>query len=151
MNGLILDKLTEQAGLEIDAVQFYEQMGLINKLPKIESIHPLYPQEEVSRLRFIKRAQKLGFSLNEIKELLLLKSESHGNKDAIKNKILNKIQEVENKMLDLYRIKGVLENLASTCDGHRPACGCQILEALDPNTQERLGWRHDQQLGHLRR
>ena len=66
MNGLTLDKLAEQAGLEIDAVKFYEQLGLIKAQLKTESNHQFYPQEEVSRLRFIIRAQKLGFSLHEI-------------------------------------------------------------------------------------
>ncbi len=144
MNGLTLDKLAEQAGLEIDAVQFYEQLGLIKAQLKTESNHQFYPQEAISRLRFINRAQKLGFSLHEIKELLFLKSESHATKEDIINKTLIRIQDVENKMLDLYRIKGALENLASTFDGHNPAGRCQILEALDPNTQERLGWRHNQ-------
>ena len=143
MNGLTLDKLAEQAGLEIDAVQFYAQLGLIKTPPKTVSSSQFYPQEEVSRLRFIKRAQKLGFSLNEIKELLLLKSESHTTNKDIKSKTRTKIKDVENKMLDLYRIKGALEHLASMCDGHGPACGCQIQEALDPDTQERLGWRHN--------
>ena len=144
MNGLTLDKLAEQAGLEINAVQFYERLGLIKAPLKTESNHQIYTQEEVSRLRFIKRAQKLGFSLEEIKELLLLRSESHANKKDIKARTLIKIKDVENKMLDLYRIKGALENLASTFDGHNPAGRNQILEALDPNTHERLGWRHDQ-------
>jgi MerR family copper efflux transcriptional regulator len=145
MNGLTLDKLAEQAGLEIDAVQFYEGLGLIKMLPESESIHHCYPQEEVSRLRFITRAQKLGFSLDEIKELLLLRTESHVTKKDIKIRTLIKIKDVENKLLDLLRIKGALEHLASTCEGHSSAYGCQILEALDPNTQERLGWRHGHQ------
>ena len=144
MNGLTLDKLAEQAGLEINAVQFYERLGLIKAPLKTESNHQFYPQEAISRLRFIIRAQKLGFSLHEIKELLFLKSESHVTKKDIINKTLIRIQDVENKMLDLYRIKGALENLASTFDGHNPAGRDQILEALDPNTHERLGWRHDQ-------
>ena len=144
MNGLTLDKLAEQAGLEIEAVQFYERLGLIKAQLKTEPNHQFYPQEEVLRLRFIIRAQKLGFSLHEIKELLFLKSESHTTKKDIINKTLTRIQDVENKMLDLYRIKGALENVASTFDGHIPSGGCHILEALNPNTQERLGWRHDQ-------
>ena len=143
MNGLTLDKLAEQAGLDIDVVQFYERSGLIKTPPKTVANHQFYPQEEVSRLRFITRAQKLGFSLNEIKELLFLKSKSHASKNGIKSKIFVKIQDVQNKMLDLYRIKGALEHLASGCDDVGTACGCQIIEALDPDTQERLGRRHD--------
>ena len=143
MNGLTIDKLAEQTGLEIDAVQFYERQGLIESQPGTDPNCRLYPQEDVSSLRFINRAKTLGFSLDEIKELLLLRPESHVTNKDIKNKTLIKIQEVENKMLDLYRIKGALEHLVSTYDGHSLASGCQILEALDPNTQERLGWRHN--------
>ena len=150
MNGLTLDKLADQAELEIDAVEFYERLGLINTLPESRSNHQIYPQEEVSRLRFITRAQKLGFSLKEIKELLLLMSESHNTPKDIKNITLIKIKDVENKMLDLYRIKGALEHVVSSNDGHIPACGCHILEALDPNTQERLCWRYEHQ-GNQRR
>ena len=143
MNGLTLDKLAEQAGLEIDAVQLYERLGFIKKPTKAESNQQFYMQEKVSRLRFVKRAQSLGFSLNEIKELLFLRNEPHATKKDIKSRTLIKIKSIENKMLDLFRIKGVLEHLASTCDGQGPVDECPILEALDPNTQERLGWRHD--------
>ena len=143
MNGLTLDKLAEQAGLEIDAVQFYERLGLINTLPESGSNHQFYPQEEVSRLRFIKRAQKLGFSLDEIKELLLLRSESNVNKKDIKIRTLIKIKDIENIMLDLHRIKGSLELLASTCDGHGSLDECPKPEALESNNQERLGYKHD--------
>jgi MerR family mercuric resistance operon transcriptional regulator len=87
-------------------------------------------------LRFIKRAQKLGFSLNEIKELLLLKPDSQVKNEDIKKRTRVKIQDVENKLFDLYRIKGALEHIASECDGNT-TCGCQIVEALDQNTQER--------------
>ena len=143
MNGLTIDKLAEQAGLKIDLVEFYERLGLINTLTESGLKLQFYSKEEVSRLRFITRAQKLGFSLNDIKELLLLKPESHLLPKDIKSRTNRKIQDIENKMLDLYRIKGALEYLASSCDDTGPACGCQIVEALDPNTQERLGSRHE--------
>ena len=83
--------------------------------------------------------------MNEIKELLQLKNESQTIPKHIKNRTLIKIKDVENKMLDLYRIKGALEHLAYSCEGRKAACGCQIMEALDPDTQERIGWRYDHQ------
>jgi len=143
MNGLTLNKLAEQAGLEIDAVQFYMQLGLIKTPPKAVSRHQFYSQEEVSRLRFIKRAQKLGFSLNDIKELLSLRDESHVGKQNIKHRTLIKITEVENKLFDLYRMKGALEQLVSTCDGYGPVSEYKIIEALDPDSQERRGLKYD--------
>ena len=143
MSGLTIDKLAEQAGLEIDAVQFYERQGLIEPQPRTDSNCRLYPQEEVSRLRFIKQTKALGFSLDEIKDLLFLKHDPHATKKDIKNRTLSKIEEIQNEILDLYRKKGALEHLASSCDGHGPVDECPILEALDSNNQESLGCKHD--------
>jgi DNA-binding transcriptional MerR regulator len=142
MDRLSLDKLAEQSDLDINAIRFYEQLGLLINSTEWDSLQKLYSQEEVSRLRFIKRAQKLGFSLNDIKELLHLKSDSQARKEDIKKRTRVKIRDVENKLFDLYRIKGALEHIASECDGNT-ACRCEIIEALDPNTEERLGWRQE--------
>lgn len=142
MKAITLARLAEQTNLDINAIRFYKQLGLLISSAESDSLQQFYSQEEVSRLRFIKRAQKLGFSLNDIKELLLLKSDSKTNKENIKKRTRVRIQDVENKLFDLYRIKGALEHIASECDGNT-ACRCEIIEALDPNTQERLGWRQE--------
>jgi DNA-binding transcriptional MerR regulator len=132
MDGLSLNKLAEQSDLDIKAIRFYEQLGLLIGTAESDSLQQLYPQENVTRLRFIKRAQKLGFSLNDIKELLLLKFDSQVQKEDIKRRTRVKIRDVENKLFDLHRIKGALEYIASECDGNTTS-GCQIVEALDSN------------------
>ena len=130
MNGLTIGKLAKKAGLGIDTVRFYERQGLVAPPPRTESNYRIYSQNEVARFRFIKRAKALGFTLNEIKELLTLQHDPHTTRADIKNRTLAKIEDINRKVHDLTRIKAALEHLASECDGHGPLEGCPILAAL---------------------
>jgi len=131
MNGLTIGKLAKQVGVGIETVRFYERQGLIEPPPRTDSNYRIYPEDEVARLKFIKRAKALGFTLNEIKELLFIRHDPHATKADIKNRTLAKIKDIEEKISDLTRIKTALEHLASSCDGHGPLEDCPILEALD--------------------
>ena len=131
MNGLTIGRLAKQVGIGIETVRFYERQGLIEPPPRTDSNYRVYPEEEVSRLRFIKKAKSLGFTLNEIKELLFLRHDPHATKADIKNRTLAKITDVKQKISDLTRIQKALEHLASSCDGHGPLEDCPILKALD--------------------
>jgi MerR family copper efflux transcriptional regulator len=130
MNGLTIGKLAREAGLGIETVRFYERQGLIEPPPRTASNYRIYPEDEVARLQFIKRAKALGFTLNEIKELLTLRQDPHTTRADIKARTLAKIEDVNRKILDLTRIKAALEHLASECDGRGPLEGCPILAAL---------------------
>jgi Cu(I)-responsive transcriptional regulator len=136
MNGLTIGKLAKQVGIGIETVRFYERQGLIDPPPRTDSNYRLYPEDEVARLKFIKRAKALGFTLNEIKELLFIRHDPNATKADIKNRTLAKIKGIENKISDLARIKTALEHLASSCDGHGPLDECPILEALDSDINE---------------
>lgn len=136
MNTLTIGKLAKQAGIGIETVRFYERQGLIQPPDRTDSNYRIYPADEVQRLRFIKRAKVLGFTLNEIKELLFIKHDPHATKADIKNRTLAKIEAVKQKIHDLTRIKEALEHLSSSCDGHGPLEECPILEALDSNGDE---------------
>ena len=131
MNGLTIGRLAKQVGIGIETVRFYERQGLIEPPPRTDSNYRVYPEEEVSRLRFIKKAKSLGFTLSEIKELLFLRHDPHATKADIKNRTLAKITDVKQKISDLTRIQKALEHLASSCDGHGPLEDCPILKALD--------------------
>src|SRR5210317_36738 len=128
MSGLTIGRLAKQVGLGIETVRFYERQGLIEPPPRTDSNYRIYPEEEVTRLRFIKKAKSLGFTLNEIKELLFIRHDPNATKADIKNRTLNKIEDVKQKISDLTRIKMSLEHLASSCDGHGPLEECPILE-----------------------
>ena len=136
MSGLTIGRLAKQVGLGIETVRFYERQGLIEPPPRTDSNYRIYPEEEVTRLRFIKKAKSLGFTLNEIKELLFIRHDPNATKGDIKNRTLNKIEDVKQKISDLTRIKMALEHLVSTCDGHGPLEECPILEALDSESEE---------------
>ncbi len=130
MKGLTIGKLARRAEIGIETVRFYERLGLIAEPPRTDSNYRLYPEQEVARLRFIKRAKGLGFTLNEIKELLSLSRDPHATRADMRQRTLAKIDDIHRKIHDLSRIKAALEHLADECDGRGPLEGCPILEAL---------------------
>jgi len=136
MNRLTIGKLAKMADIGIETVRFYERQGLIAPPPRSESNYRIYPAEEVARLRFIKRAKALGFTLNEIKELLALSYDPHATRADIKKRTLTKIEHVDRKIRDLTRIKEALVHLAAECDGQGALEGCPILAALTDNGKE---------------
>jgi len=136
MNGLTIGKLAKKAGIGIETVRFYERQGLVAPPPRTESNYRVYPKDEVARLRFIKRAKALGFTLNEIKALLALSHDPHATRADIKKRTLVKIEDVESKIRDLTRIKTALGHLAAECDGHGSLEGCPILAALNSEDDE---------------
>lgn len=131
MKGLTIGRLAKQAGFGIETVRFYERQGLIEPPPRTESNYRIYPQQDVARLRFIKRAKALGFSLNEIKELLSLRHDPTATKADIKRRTEAKVEDIRQKIGDLGRMLEALEHLAASCDGRGPLEECPILEALD--------------------
>ena len=136
MTRLTIGRLAKEAGLGIETVRFYERQGLIEPPPRTDSNYRIYPEEEITRLKFIKRAKNLGFTLNEIKELLALRHDPHATKADVKNRTRVKIEDVTKKIRDLTRIKEALEHLYNACDGHGPLDECPILEALDADGDE---------------
>jgi Hg(II)-responsive transcriptional regulator len=136
MNGLTIGRLAKQAGLGIETVRFYERQGLIEPPPRTDSNYRIYPEEEVGRLKFIKRAKDLGFTLKEIKELFELQNDPHATKADIKKRTIEKIEDIKKKVRDLSRIQEALEHLAGACDGHGPLSECPILDALTGDEHE---------------
>ena len=136
MNGLTRGRLAKQAGLGIETVRVYERQGLIEPPPRTDSNYRIYPEEEVNRLKFIKRAKDLGFTLKEIKELLFIQHDPHATKADIKKRTVEKIEDIKKKVQDLIRIQEALEHLAGSCDGHGPLSECPILEALAGDEHE---------------
>lgn len=130
MNGYTIAKLAKRVGIGIETIKIYERQGLIEEPLKTESGYRKYPGENVARLHFIRRGEELGFSLNEIKELIFLRQDSQATKADIKKRTLEKIEDVKRKRKELTRVLWVLEHLASTCDGDGPVSDCPILGAL---------------------
>jgi len=131
MNGLTIGKVAKSAGLGIETVRFYEREGLIKPLARTEANYRLYAEDGIVRLRFIKRAKALGFTLREIKELLFLRVDPDATKGDVKEQIEEKIDDIKQRIRDLKKIQKTLETLDSCCDGHGSADECPILAALE--------------------
>ena len=115
MEKLTIGKLAELSGVGVETVRFYQRKNLLRE-PKASGAFRTYSEEDAQRILFIKRAQDLGFTLSEIKELLELNTKPRITCGAVKEKTLVKVKEIENKIADLSRMKASLEKLACACD-----------------------------------
>ena len=129
MSALRTAQVAELAGVNIETLRFYERKGILSEPPRRASGYREYPPETVERVRFIKRAQELGFTLSEVQELLGLRE--RGAKSGRVRKIAaGKLEEIEQKIRDLGAMKKSLAALLSACDGKMPIASCPIIESL---------------------
>jgi MerR family mercuric resistance operon transcriptional regulator len=127
---MTIGQVASGAGVNIQTVRYYERRGLLPKAPRTPSGYRQYDPEAVARLRFIKRAQELGFSLEEVAELLELRVEHGAACEAVESNAKEKIAMVESKIGELERMKAVLVELARACDVREPTSDCPILATL---------------------
>lgn len=116
MEKLTISKIAEMAGVGVETVRFYQRKDLLRE-PKAVGAFRIYEPEDAQKIIFIKRAQDLGFTLSEVKELLELNTKSRVTCSTVKNKTEIKIKEIEKKVEDLLRMKKSLHQLACACDG----------------------------------
>lgn len=130
MRPMTRGEVAEAADVTAETVRYYERRKLIPKPPRTTGGYRAYSGDYVERIRFIKRAQELGFTLNEIEELLALRIEADADCGEIRHRARVKIADVKEKIRDLVRIQSVLEDLAAACPGKGPTTDCPILEAM---------------------
>jgi Hg(II)-responsive transcriptional regulator len=128
---LTIKKVADQAGVGVETVRFYEREKLIPVPPRTDSGYRQYPLEAVSRIKFIKRAQALGFTLPEIRDLLALKISSNTKREDIRKKARQKISDVELKIQTLQSIKKTLQHITEACQGNGSLSTCPILKAFE--------------------
>jgi MerR family copper efflux transcriptional regulator len=131
MKPLTIGQVAKQAGVGVETVRFYEREGLLEEPARRESGYRQYEEDVVARLRFIKRAKELGFSLKEIKELLALRVDPTTTCREVKQQAQAKITDIEGKIQSLLRMKAALVKLTGSCRGQGPTSECPILEALE--------------------
>ena len=131
MENLTIGQIAKQAAVGVETMRFYERKGLLEKPKRNISGYRQYSSEVVSRIRFIKRAQEVGFSLAEIKGLLLLRLDPSKKCEDVKARALVKINEIEVKIEDLNRMKNALLDLTIACDTSSDIDQCPILKAFD--------------------
>src|SRR6266699_3611695 len=128
---LTIGQVAEAADVNIQTIRYYEGRGLFPNPRRTPSGYRQYGDDAVQRLRFVKHAQDLGFSLREIQELLGLRVRHGAACDAVERKTREKIDLVQERIRDLHRMKRTLERLAAACAARQPTDDCPILEALE--------------------
>ena len=128
---LTIGQVAAAAAVNIQTIRYYERRGLFTPAERSPSGYRQYAEDAVARLRFIRHAQALGFSLHEIQELLLLRVRHRAACAAIERKTRQKIEVVEGKIRQLERIRDTLKQLAAACAARRPTDDCPILDALE--------------------
>ncbi len=126
---LTISRLARLGGVNLETVRYYEREGLIPKPPRTRAGYRVFPPDTARRLRFIKRAQELGFSLIEIRELLSLRPSS--DRPKVRARTHAKIADIDQKIHRLQAMKKVLSSLIDRCDHCGPMGDCPILESLD--------------------
>ena len=124
---LKIGQLTERAAVNLQTIRYYEREGLQPKPPRLSSGYRLFPDSTVRRVRFIKRAQEIGFSLAEIRELLSLRMDERRERGEVRALAERKIADIERKIRTLKAMKAVLNRLTERCSGCGPASECPIL------------------------
>ena len=127
-SNLTIGKVARAAGVNVETVRYYERMKLLRQPARPPGGVRRYADDAVARIRFIKRAQELGFSLAEIRRLLALQeAQSCG---AARSLAAEKLALVEARLQDLERMRGVLTDLIGRCDAQRGKVSCPIIESL---------------------
>ncbi|MBS3966997.1 MAG: MerR family DNA-binding protein [Truepera sp.] len=119
------------SGLDIETVRFYEKQGLIDEPPRSDSGYRQYSEQDVSRLRLIKRAKELGFSLKEIADLLELQVNPKTGSAEVRAQAEAKIADIDEKIADLTKMRATLATLTEACSGEGATTECPIIEALN--------------------
>ncbi len=122
--------LAKRADVAIDTVRYYERQGLLPAPVRLASGYRDYDDGDVSRLRFIRRAKALGFTLPEIRELLALSAHREDDMAAVKAAAEAKIADIDGKLAELQRVRAGLATLVAACPGHGALDHCPILDAL---------------------
>ncbi len=131
MNTITIGKAARHAGVGVETIRFYERRGLIEQPPKpAGSGFRVYPEETIQRIRFVRHAQEIGFSLREIGELLSLRARPTADSSDVRERAIAKRKEVERKIAHLKRIHAALEELISACPGTGALRHCSIMGTL---------------------
>lgn len=128
---LTIGRLAQEVGINLETVRYYERQGLLPKPPRSKSGYRQFPRDAVRRLKFVRRAQQLGFSLREIRELLALRISSRINTAEIRRRTESKIADIEGKIATLESMKKSLRKMVESCAECASDSKCPILESLD--------------------
>ena len=123
--------LAKATGTKVVTIRYYERIGLWPMPPRTQGNYRVYGREHLERLSFIRRCRELGFSLEQVRDLLALADQPNRDCCEVDQIALEHLAAVERKIADLQRLAGELRRLSAQCQGGRIA-ECRIIEALSP-------------------
>lgn len=129
---LTISRAAEAAGVNVETLRYYQRRGFIRQPPKPTRGYRVYPAETVDRIRFIKRAQELGFTLTEIKNLLAL---GDGHCHETRELAERKLALIRGRVRDLKAMERVLDGLVRACGRHGDDPGCPLIDTLGHATR----------------
>lgn len=132
-----IGRAAKAAGVRIETIRYYERRGLLPDPPRTEAGYRLYDTESVTRLRFIKEAQALGFTLEEIQGLLALRVDSETSCADVRRRAEDKAADIEAKIRSLQQMRAALQEMIAACAQGGPSGECPLLETLERHAQER--------------
>lgn len=140
MKTMTIGKIAEKAGVGVETIRFYERKGLVQQPSKPSAGgYRIYPAETAQRIRFIRQAQELGFSLREIDELLSLRTDPATDCADVQERAQSKLNEITRKIALMKGIQTALEKLISACPGQGTLQLCSIIEAIEAPEKTRTG------------
>lgn len=128
---LKIGELARAADVGVETIRYYERRGLLAQPPRRTSGYRQYPPRAVRRVRFIRRAQALGFTLKEIEDLLALRVDDDRSCADVRALARAKLEDIERRVAELRQMGRALERVARRCRGRGPTSECPILEVLD--------------------
>ena len=123
-------RMAKKAGVNIQTLRYYERIKLLKPASRTAAGYRIYESDSLQRLLFIKRAQDLGFTLNEIRELLALSLASSKSREKVQERTRAKIQDIQKKLDYLKNLKSNLQQLLKECESGTPSGPCPILAKL---------------------
>jgi MerR family transcriptional regulator, copper efflux regulator len=135
-SAVTIGRLARTVGVNIQTLRYYERRNLLAPTARKPSGYRVYGDEAISRLRFIKNAQGLGFTLREIAELLNLRVSSKSQCGSVLRKAQAKLAQVEAKVQDLQALARTLRSLMRSCRVGQPTDRCPILKSLEEKDKE---------------
>lgn len=133
---MLIGELADAAGVGVETIRFYEREGLLPEPPRSDAGYRLYEPQAVRRVRFIRRAKDLGFTLAETGELLALRVDDASGCRDVEARALRKVADIEEKMIELSSMKRALQTLIRACAANEETGECPILESLDQEGEE---------------
>lgn len=137
MKAMQIGRLAAEANVSVDTVRYYERAELLPQTCRTVSGYRTYPARTVERLRFIRRAKDLGFSLDEIRDLLALSDQRETGVSEVREIAARRLTDVETRLAELSRLRDGLRQLVDACPGHGDPGACPIVNAFKDARDER--------------